>query len=244
MGDVTVGVRAGPAREGVGAEAGVDQRQAGLHARVFQVEEVLVDLLGQEHALVHQSAAGKAADVPVAGAVLGRAADLGVRALADDVELPLEGQIVLQFGVFADEHLPDMGFGGFGGFAERTVVGGHGTPTEEVLPFGLDDLLEGHFQFAALPRVAGQVHHAHAVLAGRRQGDAHALGFVGQELVRHLDEDAGSVSRIGFAAAGATMVEIAEDLEPLLNHRVGLGSLDVGDKADATSVVFEVRPVE
>jgi hypothetical protein len=62
--------------------------------------------------------------------------------------------------------------------------------------------------------------------------------------VRHLDEDAGSVSRIGFAAAGAAMVEIAEDLEPLLDHRMGLGSLDVGDKADAASVVFEVRPVE
>jgi hypothetical protein len=40
------------------------------------------------------------------------------------------------------------------------------------------------------------------------------------------------------------MVEIAEDLEPLLDHRMGLGSLDVGDKADAASVVFEVRPVE
>jgi hypothetical protein len=62
--------------------------------------------------------------------------------------------------------------------------------------------------------------------------------------MRHLDEDAGSVTRIGLAAAGAAMIQISQDLEPLLDHRMGLGSLDVGDKADAASVVFEVRPVE
>jgi len=59
-----------------------------------------------------------------------------------------------------------------------------------------------------------------------------------------LDEDAGSVTRIGLAAARAAVVQIPEDLEPLLDHRMGLGSLDVGDKTDATSVVFEVRPIE
>jgi hypothetical protein len=40
------------------------------------------------------------------------------------------------------------------------------------------------------------------------------------------------------------MIQVSQDLEPLLDHRMGLGSLDVGDKADAASVVFEVRPVE
>ena len=242
--DVTVRVGTCPTRESVGAEPGMDQRQTGLHARVFEVEEVLVNLLGQEHALVHQSAAGKAANVPVTRAILGRTADFGIGPLADDVQLSLEGQIVLQLWVLADEHLSDVGFGRLGRLAERTVVGRHRAPSQEVLAFGLDNLLERHLQLAALPRISGEVHHAHAVLASRRQGDTHALGFVGQKLVRHLDEDAGSVTRIGLAAAGAAMIQVSQDLEPLLDHRMGLGSLDVGDKADAASVVFEVRPVE
>jgi hypothetical protein len=108
----------------------------------------------------------------------------------------------------------------------------------------LDDLLKGHLQLAALPGIPGQVDHAHAILTWRRQGDPHTLGLAGQELVRHLDEDAGTVACVGLAAARAAVVQIPEDLEPLLDHRMGLGSLDVGDKTDATSVVFEVRPIE
>jgi hypothetical protein len=70
------------------------------------------------------------------------------------------------------------------------------------------------------------------------------LGLAGQELVGHLDEDAGTVARVGFTAARTAVVQIPENLEPLLDHRMSLSPLDVGDKADATSVVFEVRPVE
>jgi hypothetical protein len=56
--------------------------------------------------------------------------------------------------------------------------------------------------------------------------------------------NAGTVACVGFAAARAAVVQIPKNLEPLLDHRMGLGSLDVGDKTDATGVVFEVRPVE
>jgi hypothetical protein len=66
----------------------------------------------------------------------------------------------------------------------------------------------------------------------------------GQELVGHLDQDAGTVAGIGLATAGTAMIQVSEDLQALLDHRVGLGSLDVGDKADAAGVVFEVRPIE
>ena len=137
-----------------------------------------------------------------------------------------------------------MGFRRLCSLAERTVVGRYGAPAQEVLAFRLDDLLEGHLQLAALPRIPGQVHHAHAVLTGGRQGDAHTLGFAGQELVGHLDEDARTVACVGFTAARAAMVQIPKNLEPLLDHRMSLGSLDVGHKTDATRVVFEVRPVE
>ena len=137
-----------------------------------------------------------------------------------------------------------MGFRRLRSLAERTVVGRYGAPAQEVLAFGLDDLLKGHLQLAALPRISRQVHHAHAVLTGGRQGDAHTLSLAGQELVRHLDEDAGAIARVGFAAARAAVVQIPKNLEPLLDHRMSLGPLNVGDKTDATRVVFEVRPIE
>ena len=40
------------------------------------------------------------------------------------------------------------------------------------------------------------------------------------------------------------MVEIDEELQPLRDDRVGLGALDVGDKADAARVMLVARIVK
>ena len=92
--DVAVRMRAVPARERVRAETRMHQRQRGLHRRVLQVGEILVDLLGEQHALVDERLAGQAGDVPVLGAGDRGGADLAVGALADDVELALERHVV------------------------------------------------------------------------------------------------------------------------------------------------------
>jgi len=65
-----------------------------------------------------------------------------------------------------------------------------------------------------------------------------------QELVRHLQEDSGAITRIGFTAAGAAMIQIDEYGQCLLDDLVGLCALHVDDESHAAGVVFELGIVE
>ncbi len=58
VGDHPVGMRQRPGREGVGREALVHQRERALEIRVVQVGIVGAELVGEEHALVDDGAAG------------------------------------------------------------------------------------------------------------------------------------------------------------------------------------------
>ena len=96
---VAVGVGTLPAREGVSAEAGVDQGHGVSIVGVGQVGEELLHLVGQQHSLVDQRSAGEAGDIEVVAAwepallpdrVLGPA--------ADHVELSLKGHFVGNWG--------------------------------------------------------------------------------------------------------------------------------------------------
>ena len=69
-------------------------------------------------------------------------------------------------------------------------------------------------------------------------------GTLLEERVRRLDEDAGAVAGIGFAAAGAAVLQVMQDLDGLLNDVVRLAALDVDDEADAAGVVLELRIVK
>ena len=63
--------------------------------------------------------------------------------------------------------------------------------------------------------------------------------FLAQEPVRDLQEDAGAVTGVRFAAAAATVVEVHQDVEGLTDEAVGGGPLQVGDEADAAGAVVE-----
>ena len=57
--------------------------------------------------------------------------------------------------------------------------------------------------------------------------------------MRHLYEDAGAVAGVDLATARAAVIEVQENLQSLLNDRMGFGALDVGDEPDAARVVLE-----
>src|SRR6185312_786512 len=59
-----------------------------------------------------------------------------------------------------------------------------------------------------------------------------------KERMRHLQEHAGSIARIGLAAAGAAVVEVTQDLDGLLQDPVGFASLHVHDETDAAGLVL------
>ncbi len=242
--DVAIGMRAVPARERVGAEARVDQRQRGFHQRVVQVGEVLVELRGEQHALVDDRARREAHDVPVLGARECRGADLAVGALADDVELALEREVVGDVGAAGDKHLPHEGFARAGGLAEHAVVGRHGAPAEHGHAFRLHDLLEFLLDLAADCRVARQEDDAAAVLAGRGQRDACLAAHLFVEGMRHLQQHAGTVTGIDFAAARAAVVQVLQYLDRLLEDAMRLVAIEVDDEPLAARVMLVARVVE
>jgi len=242
--DVAVRMRAVPAREGVRAEARVHEADRGLHRGVGQVGEVLRELVGKQHALVHERAAREAGDVPLLGTGHGGGADLGVAALADEVELALEGDLVGHAVAAADEDLAHERLAGLGGLAERRVVGRHGAPAQKVLALRLDDALEGLLDLAADGRVAREEDDAAAVLAGGGEGEPRFLGRLLQELMRHLHEHARAIARVGLAAGSAAVVEVRQDLQRLLQDLVRFAPVHVRHETDAAGIVLEGRIIQ
>ncbi len=121
----------------------------------------------------------------------------------------------------ADEDLPDDRLALLRGRADHGVVGRHVAPAEELLAFVADDLLEELLAALAVLRVLRQEDHADAVVAERRQVQAESRGFLLEEAVRHLHEDAGAVAGVGLAAAGAAVLQIVQDLQGLLDDPMG-----------------------
>jgi len=62
--------------------------------------------------------------------------------------------------------------------------------------------------------------------------------------MRWLDQNSGAVARIGFATASASVIEVKQDLQGLLNNRMGFATLNVDDEANAAGFVFELRIVQ
>jgi hypothetical protein len=65
-----------------------------------------------------------------------------------------------------------------------------------------------------------------------------------QEGVRHLDEYADAIAGVDLATARATMEQVLEDGQRLLNDGMRLLALDVDDEADTARVVFVGRIVQ
>ena len=65
-----------------------------------------------------------------------------------------------------------------------------------------------------------------------------------EEAVRHLHQDAGAVAGVLLAAAGAAVLEVQQDLEPVLDDARGLSPLEIDDEADAAGVVLVAWVVE
>ena len=71
-----------------------------------------------------------------------------------------------------------------------------------------------------------------------------SAGFLGEELVRDLHQDAGAVAHARIGADRAAMLEIAEDAQAVFDDLVRLAALDVGDEADAAGILVERRIVK
>ena len=62
--------------------------------------------------------------------------------------------------------------------------------------------------------------------------------LLAEKAVGNLDQDAGAIARQRIRTHRAAVREVLENLQALLDDGMALAILDVGDKADAASVVF------
>ena len=211
---------------------------------MVQVEIVGAELIGEEHALVDERAAGERHGVEADVAAAGVAVDGVGDHLAQDVEPALEGRLVFDAGPAADEHLPVVRLGLDHATAEAGIVGGHVAPAEELQAFGLDHAFHHRLAVDALREVPRHEHMADGVVAGLGKRDAERPGDHFEELMRNLHEDAGAVAGKRVGADGAAMGQILQDLEALLDDFVARPGLQVGDEADAAGIVFSLWIVE
>jgi hypothetical protein len=158
--------------------------------------------------------------------------------LADDVELALEGVAGRRIGPARHRDLADPRLARLGGLAQTGVVGGHVAPAQHFLAFVDDDGF--HQRHAGLRggAILWQEHHADAVVADGRQGNAQRGELGAQESVGNLDQDAGAVAGQRIGAHGAAVLEVAQNLQALTHDVVRLHALAMDDEADTAAVML------
>ena len=65
-----------------------------------------------------------------------------------------------------------------------------------------------------------------------------------EQLVRHLDQDAGAVADRGVGAGRAAVIQVDQRGDPVADDRVAASALDIGNRGDAAGVTFVLRVVQ
>ena len=192
-----------------------------------------------QHALVDQCVRRQADDVEEAARerVDLERVDGVLDALADHVELALEARAASR----RRRHRAPMNTCSKTGCVARALAPtrrlsvGHVAPAEQRCPSSSMMRAISVLDAIAIALVMRQEHEAGAVRAGGGQRERHDLA---QERVGHLNQDAGAVTGVRLAAAGAAVLQVDEDLQRLRDDVVRALALDVDDEADAAGVVF------
>ncbi len=93
-------------------------------------------------------------------------------------------------------------------------------------------------------RITGQKQLRHAVMIGFGQFEAECVRFDAEEFMGQLDQDARAVTGLRVRAHGAAMLQIAENLQPVLDDLTATLIANRADHADAAGVMLAGRVVE
>ena len=244
VGDEAERMRQRPGRKGVGREARMHQRQRRRHRRVVQFREKFLDLVRRQHALVDDRARRQAGHVELVLLDERAVGDGVLNAFANDEQFALEGGLILYRRRARDEGLFENRLRGLGGWADGRIVDRHPAPTKQRLPLFAHDGLELLLAGSRLAFLARQEHQTAAVVASVRQGHAQGLRFAHIKAVRQLQQDAGAVAGVLFAAAGAAVLQVLEDAQGIGDNAVRGNALHVHHETDAAGVVLGVGRVQ
>ncbi len=220
-----------PAWERVGGEAGMDDGDFRLHAFVGQVKEEGLELHGGEHALVGDGAGGQGREVD---------AYLVFHALTDAEGLAVEFDATeLAFRIGHDQRL-ERRHAGQGLQAESVRIGGYDAPCEHFEALFAHDLGNGLLLLAGSGDVAIQEGDARGVMTFFRK--LHT-GRGTHEFVGHTHENACAVARVLLGAHGATMVQIDQHLDGVIDDLAFRTLVEGGDHTHAASIMLGSRIV-
>jgi len=221
----------------------VDEADGARYFRVFEFLVEVGDLRGEQEALVDDGAARERRQVEEIAVTDVGGGDLVFATLADGEEAALEF-VFAHAGGAVDEDLLDVRLRVARQAADRVGIDWGVAPAEDGEALFANDTLDDAFTLEALGALNRQEDHADAVLASLGQGEAEFCAFTSEELVRDLDENAGTVAGVGVAAAGAAMGEVDEDLDPLLDDVVGFFAFDVGYETETAGIAFAIGVIE
>lgn len=89
-----------------------------------------------------------------------------------------------------------------------------------------------------------QKDHADAIFAGGRQRHALLRHHFAVKAVGNLQQNTGAVAHQRVGAHRAAVIQVFEDLQPLLHDVMAAHALDMGDETDAASVMLVLRMVQ
>ena len=164
-------------------------------------------------------------------------------ALAQRVDPPVEvdaaGPVAVVFGR-GDEQLRHVGHAAQRRHADfgAVRVDGHLAPAEDVQAFFVGDGLDAFARAGAGDRILRQEADARGegVGAVRRRRRKLEVDDLAKQFDGQLEQDACTVTAVGFGARGAAVFEVFQRDEPVGDDGVRAAALDVGDHGDATGV--------
>src|ERR1700736_4862497 len=183
------------------------------HLRVKQIRKESRNLMRDELTFVDDGRARKAADVEQLTFAQLKAGTLIGHPLTDDIELALEGFLILDPLAARDKNLNYDRHPRPRDLAALGWVNRHRAPAQELLPLLVHYFFEDRLCLFARLRVARHKHHPDAVIPRRGHKKAEFGSFTRQEIVGKLQQDAGAVTRQRVASAGTAMSQIVENLQ-------------------------------
>ena len=236
MQDKAVGVGAVPAGCRVGRKTAVHHADGRFIIFALQIGIEQAQFFNQEHALVHNGAAGKTAHISILAGLFKHA--------AGNIKLAVKVNAGLYAGRAFHKCLPDAGHAGTCLVAQNFRAGGHFAPAKEVEPLFFADDLKQLFVLVAVQLFLWEKEHANAVVTLVAQRNAGFFGSFFEELVADLQQDTDTIAGFAFGILTGTVFQVLHDLQSIVDRFVGFAALDIHNCTNAAVVMFKPRIIQ
>ena len=123
-------------------------------------------------------------------------------------------------------------------------VNGNLAPEEHGNAASRATVLEDAARVAHPLLILGEEEHGHGVASLIGKDVATLLSLLAEEVVRHLEEDARTVTGILLEARAPAMLEVHEHRERVVEHLVRPLARDARQRTDAACIVLELRAIK